>query len=166
MAFALVCSVLYCLQKRAACRALARLGALSVSLTSPRMSEAKKIFIIDDEESFLDIFSRFLKREGFVVFTFSKQQDALLQAPEQKPDLVLLDVNMPGMNGIEVFKYLKRDDVGLHPRIFFLTSMTQDISGRELDDAYAQSIGADGYINKGEELTVIIEKIKKALAAA
>lgn len=128
------------------------------------MNQVKKIFIIDDEESFLDIFSRFLKREGFAVFTFSKQREALLRAPEEKPDLILSDVHMTGMSGIDVFRYFKRDDSGAHPKFFFLTSMTQDASGTMLDDAYAQNIGADGYINKSEELSAIVAKIKAALA--
>ena len=137
---------------------------MATTMATTIMATTKKIFIIDDEASFLDIFTRFLTREGFSVFAFSDQKEALLEAPEKKPDAVLLDVNMPGMSGLDVFKYLKRDEIGLSPKIFFPTSMTQDASGNTLDDAYAQRIGADGYINKGEEIALIVQKLKKALS--
>ncbi|MCF8225889.1 MAG: response regulator [Bacteroidales bacterium] len=65
-------------------------------------NKKKSILIVDDEQDILEFFSYNLKREGYQVYRSSNGKDALKQVKEIKPDLVLLDVMMPGMDGIEV----------------------------------------------------------------
>jgi CheY-like chemotaxis protein len=70
---------------------------------------------------------------------------------------------MPGLNGIEVFKHLKQDLRDQRTKIFFLTNLEETESGIKIDDNFALSVGADGYIKKTDDLEKMLEKIKGCL---
>jgi len=123
----------------------------------------KKIVIIDDEESFLMIFGKALEKEGFEVKGFSNPKEALMKIVEEKPDLIILDIKMPEMDGFEVFKHLKTDLQGSFPKIVFLTNIGETPSGQGIDENFIQSIGGQGYIRKSDDLDKIISKIKQTL---
>ena len=74
------------------------------------MEGRQRILIIDDEPDVVSYLSAFLEDEGFHVFTAGNGPDGLVLAREQAPDLITLDITMPGMSGIEVLTTLRRDD--------------------------------------------------------
>jgi two-component system alkaline phosphatase synthesis response regulator PhoP len=117
-----------------------------------------KILIVDDELDILEFLSYNLKKEGYQVFTASGGDEAISIAKKELPHLVLLDVMMPGLDGIEVCRELRAapgmDDV----IIAFLTARSEDYSHIAGFDA-----GADDYINKPIKPRVLISRIKALL---
>uniref|UniRef100_UPI0040559C7D response regulator n=1 Tax=Candidatus Electronema sp. TaxID=2698783 RepID=UPI0040559C7D len=77
------------------------------------METKKKILIVDDEEVILFLYREELEEEGFAVETALNGEQALRQFEAAPPDLVILDINMPGMNGIEVLRQMKERNAGL-----------------------------------------------------
>jgi two-component system alkaline phosphatase synthesis response regulator PhoP len=117
-----------------------------------------KILIVDDELDILEFLSYNLKKEGYQVFTAPDGDEAIAIAKKELPHLVLLDVMMPGLDGIEVCRELRTspgmDDV----IIAFLTARSEDYSHIAGFDA-----GADDYINKPIKPRVLISRIKALL---
>jgi DNA-binding response OmpR family regulator len=126
-------------------------------------NKKRKIIIIDDEISFLNIFTKALEAAGFEVRGYSDPREALKNILQEKADLILLDVLMPDLNGFEVFEHLKKDLKEGMPKILFLTNLGETVSGTKIDEHFAESIGAEGYIKKTEDLDKIIEKVKECL---
>jgi DNA-binding response OmpR family regulator len=77
------------------------------------VDKKKKILIVDDEEVILFLYQEELEEEGFLVETAMNGDKALRQFEAAPPDLVILDINMPGMNGIEVLRQMKSRNAGL-----------------------------------------------------
>lgn len=124
-----------------------------------------KIVIVDDEASFLNLFTTVLSREAdFEITSCLGAKEALLKIPEIKPDLVLLDVSMPEMDGFGVFEHLKKDCVDKMPKIVFLTNLGETISGTKVDEHFAKNIGAEGYIKKTADIDEIVKKIREVLS--
>lgn len=101
----------------------------------------EKVLIVDDEESFLDALSSFLKRAGFVVATARNGEGALAQIAESSPDVIILDVLMPGINGREVCRRLRAS--GNWTPVIMLTQV-----GGPSERAMSLEEGADDYLNK------------------
>ena len=78
-------------------------------MATPIHPSAKTILIIDDQPFFITMQQNILKKQGFRVLSASNGQEGLVQAKQHKPDLVLLDVEMPGMDGFAVCEKLKQD---------------------------------------------------------
>ncbi len=125
--------------------------------------KGKKIVIIDDEKSFCEVLLFALKKAGFEVIYYTDPQEALIKIVEIKPDLILLDLVMPIINGFDVLTYLKNDFKEKTPPIIILTNLEYTPSGIKIDDSYAVSIGTSGVIRKTSDLNEIIEKIKNFL---
>jgi len=125
--------------------------------------QKKKIIMIDDEVSFINIFSNALGRAGFEIKGFSSPKEALIKMVEEKPDLILLDVAMPEIDGFMVFESLKKDFKDKMPKVIFLTNLNETISGVSIDEQYVKDIGAQGYIRKTDDLDKIIRKVKDLL---
>lgn len=117
-----------------------------------------KIVIIDDENDILDILSYNLKKEGFQVFSASNGQLGIQICKEEKPDLVILDVMMPGMDGVEVCENLRKMPGLEKVLICFLTARNEDYSQIAGLDA-----GADDYISKPIKPRVFISRINALL---
>lgn len=81
----------------------------------------KKILIVDDEESIVEALSSHLKKEGFDISVAVNGKEGLEKALSEHPDLILLDIMMPVMNGIEMFKELRKDEWGKTVNIILLT---------------------------------------------
>lgn len=127
-------------------------------------NQKKKIAIVDDEPSFLDIFSKAFEGIGCEVKTFLGPKEAIDNIPSYGPDLILLDISMPEFDGFQVFEHLKKSFKENMPKVIFLTSFGESIAGAEVDSHFAQTIGAQGHIKKSEDLNVIVDKVKKELA--
>jgi DNA-binding response OmpR family regulator len=129
------------------------------------MGEEKiiKAVIIDDEKSFCELLSFVLKKEGFEIKCYNDPQEALLNIVSDKPDLIILDLSMPVLNGFSLLEHLKKDLKEIHPKILIVTNLKYTDSGIPIDENYAQSIGADGLIHKTGDLDEMIKKIKQVI---
>lgn len=116
------------------------------------------ILIIDDEEDIRDLLEYNLKKEGFVVFTAKNGVEGIKVANSSKPDLILLDVMMPEMDGIEVCEALRANKITQNTLICFLTARSEDYSQIAGLDA-----GADDYVAKPIKPRVLISRIKALL---
>jgi two-component system alkaline phosphatase synthesis response regulator PhoP len=122
------------------------------------MDTLGKILVVDDEADILEFISYNLKKEGYEVFTASNGKDALPIAKKMKPDLILLDVMMPIMDGIETCKRIKADSDFNQTYVVFLTARSEDYSEIEGLDA-----GADDYIAKPIKPKVLVTRLNAIL---
>jgi len=118
----------------------------------------KKILVVDDEEDILDLVDYNLKKEGYRVSCVMSGEEALKSARELKPDLMLLDLMLPGLDGLEVCKILKYDQKTSHIPIIMLTA-----KGEEADIVTGLEIGADDYISKPFSPKVLIARVRALL---
>jgi two-component system, OmpR family, alkaline phosphatase synthesis response regulator PhoP len=118
---------------------------------------AKKILIVDDEKDIVQMLKYNIEKEGYAVLTALNGNRALEQARENKPDLILLDVMMPEMDGWEVCKQLMRDEKTARIPVIFLTA-----KGSEVDEVVGLELGADDYIIKPISIRKLIARIKTA----
>lgn len=116
------------------------------------------ILLVDDEQDILEFLSYNLKKEGFRVLMTMHGKEAVSMAAKEKPDLVLLDVMMPEMDGMEVCREIRALKGLEHVLIAFLTARSEDYSHIAGFDA-----GADDYINKPIKPRVLISRIKALL---
>lgn len=121
----------------------------------------KNILIVDDEEDILEFVSYNLKREGFKITTANNGRKAVELAKKIKPDLILLDVMMPEMDGIEVCEVVRRTPEISKTVIAMLTARAESYSQIAGFDA-----GADDYIIKPIRPKVLISRIKALLKRA
>lgn len=114
-----------------------------------------KILVIDDEPSITKLVSAYLKPEGYEVFVASDGIAGLKAARAFKPDLIILDIMLPGMDGIELLSRLRREsDV----YVIMLTAKTE-----ETDKVVGLSIGADDYVTKPFSPRELVARVKAAL---
>lgn len=117
-----------------------------------------KILLVDDEPDILDFVSYNLKAEGYKVHTASSGRSGVSKAREVKPDLILLDVMMPEMDGIEACDHIRRLPGLEHTIIAFLTARGEDYS-----QVAGFEAGADDYITKPVKPKVLMSRIKALL---
>ena len=118
------------------------------------MPEAK-ILLVDDERSILDVVTAYLTPEGYQVFTAVDGPSALKAARSFKPDLIVLDVMLPGMDGVEVLSQLRRESPVY---VILLTAKAE-----ETDKIVGLSVGADDYLTKPFSPRELVARIKAAL---
>ena len=120
--------------------------------------EKHKILIVDDEPDILEFMQYNLEKEGFEVFLASSGKQAIEVAKHELPDLIILDVMMPGMDGIETCRELRNDARLRDTIIAFLTARNEDYS-----QIAGFESGADDYIAKPIKPRVLISRIKALL---
>lgn len=118
----------------------------------------QKIIIVDDEPDILEFVSYNLEKEGYSVQTFGSGTDLLQAASLLKFDLLILDIMMPGLNGIEVCARLRMMDEHQDSLIAFLTAVGEDDTHIE-----ALEVGGDDFIQKPVRPKVLIARIKSLL---
>ncbi|MFN4986563.1 MAG: response regulator transcription factor [Ignavibacteria bacterium] len=118
----------------------------------------KKILVVDDEQDILDLISYNLSKEGFKVFTASDGVQGLDTALTCRPDLIILDIMMPGKDGFEVCRTLRRDSSFASTAIMFLTAKSS-----EIDQILGLELGADDYIQKPISPRVLLARVKTML---
>lgn len=127
----------------------------------------KTILIIDDDKNLREILSVKLQGSGFRVEEAQDGQSGIAKARELKPDLILLDVRMPGMTGIETLSNMKQDKDLAGLRVIFLTNLGEaNEQDSWVDDKFAKDAGALGHIKKTDDLDKIISKVKEAVAVS
>jgi two-component system, OmpR family, alkaline phosphatase synthesis response regulator PhoP len=114
-----------------------------------------KVLIVDDEVAIINLVSAYLKPEGYEVYTATDGLSGLQIARAHKPDLIVLDVMLPGMDGVEVLTRLRRDS---NVYVILLTAKTE-----ETDKIVGLSVGADDYVTKPFSPRELVARIKAAL---
>ncbi len=121
-------------------------------------NEIYKILLVDDEPDVLEFLSYNLKKEGYQVFTGSNGKEAIELAGKVKPHLIILDVMMPEIDGIEACSEIRKLDDSESIIIIFLTARGEDYSQIAGFDA-----GADDYVTKPIKPKVLVSKVKALL---
>ncbi len=116
------------------------------------------ILLVDDEKDILEFLSYNLRREGYKVITAGTGRKAIQMAAEHKPRLIILDVMMPEMDGIETCRELRQNPMHEHTVSVFLTARDEDYSQIAGFDA-----GADDYIAKPVRPRVLVSRVKALL---
>ncbi len=123
------------------------------------MSDKKTVLVIDDDAEILTLMETFLNKEGYKVITASDGNDGITKANQERPDLVVTDVELPGLDGLAVCKTLRNDVKTRFTPIIMLTGSKTHPTDRIL----GLKIGADDYLLKAdfnpEELRVRIERL-------
>ncbi len=115
----------------------------------------KKILVVDDEVDLVETLRFSLETEGFDVLVSYNGEDALNQARKENPDLILLDLMLPKLDGYKVCRLLKFDERFKHIPILMLTAKTQ-----QKDKLLGKETGANEYITKPFEIDELMKKVK------
>lgn len=118
-----------------------------------------KVLVADDSQTSLALVRDFLERNGYEVVTARDGLEAMEAAYKESPDLVLLDVVMPRMNGYQVCRMLKLDEQTQHIPVVMLTSRDQPA-----DQYWGLQTGADCYVTKEQPLPRVLESVRRVLA--
>lgn len=126
------------------------------------MNSGKLILLVDDDLTLLEMYEDRLKEEGYAIVRATNGEEALQKVRENKPQLVILDIMMPKVNGFDVLKNLQADPQFKDIPVILLTALIQDV-----DRIQGKKLGAVDYIVKSETMPgEVIAKIKKALGDA
>ncbi|MDO8536116.1 MAG: response regulator [Candidatus Omnitrophota bacterium] len=116
----------------------------------------RKILIVDDEPDFLEVMRTRLEANDYEVTTAANGEEALSYVKNSKPDAVLLDVLMPGVDGLEVLKRIRKMDENLP--VYIITAFSTDERFKA-----ANKLGASGFIVKTDDLSKEVDNITSAL---
>lgn len=136
-----------------ACKAPAGIMAADVAQTA-----VKKILVVDDEPTLVATLKYNLEREGYTVLTAVDGETALNTARATRPDLILLDLVMPGLNGLEVCRILRRE---IAVPILMLTARDS-----EVDKVVGLELGADDYVTKPFSIQEVMARVRALLRRA
>jgi CheY-like chemotaxis protein len=126
------------------------------------MANPPLILIVDDEPAFREIFSIKLTADGYRVETAENGQLGIEKAKKLKPDLILMDVRMPVMDGATAVLKLREDPETKDLNVVFLTSLGDArLEMQEMNSKMSQDFGAKGYLRKTDDLDILNEKIKE-----
>ena len=118
----------------------------------------ERLLVVDDEEDILELLRYNLEREGYSVVTALSGEEAVDRARADAPDLILLDLMLPGMNGLDVCRVLSRDERTQSIPIIILTARAE-----EADIVAGLELGADDYISKPFSPRVVLARVKTVL---
>ena len=119
------------------------------------MSLKKKILIVDDDQFMRELLIEKLTAIGYDVLSASDSLLALTTIKQNKPELILLDILLPGLSGLEILNVLRADDENLHIPVILISRLDEPELIRT-----ARRLGADDYLVKPFSAEVLIEKIK------
>jgi two-component system phosphate regulon response regulator PhoB len=118
----------------------------------------QKILAVDDEEDILELLRFNLTKEGFTVVCAESGEEGLKTAHSQRPDLILLDLMLPGMDGLEVARRLKKEEATKDIPVIMVTA-----KGEEADIVTGLEVGAEDYITKPFSRKVLIARVRAVL---
>lgn len=126
---------------------------------TPVANRRRKVLLVEDDEGLAQVYITRLEVEGFEVRRVPNGEDALATAIEFKPDLILLDVMMPKVNGFDVLDILRNTPETVNVKIVMLTALSQ-----EADRKKAEEMGADDYLVKSQVvISDVVDRIKMHL---
>ena len=121
-----------------------------------------KVLIADDDITLRDMYKLRLEAEGYEVLSAGDGEEAISEIRKEKPDLVLLDIMMPKINGLDVLAELKKDIHFKHIPVIMLTALIQDVT-----KVKSLMTGADDYLMKSEVMPGdVIAKVNQVLQAS
>lgn len=120
-----------------------------------------KVLVVDDEPNILLSLEFLMQRAGFEVKTAEDGESALERVAEDMPDILLLDISLPGISGFDVLEQLRRDPAHARLPIIMLTA-----HGREVEREKGMALGADDYITKPFSTQALVEKVQALLPEA
>lgn len=126
--------------------------------TTSRDIKMKKILIVDDEQDIVESLKFVLEAADFTCYTAFNGEDGLRLAKEIMPDLIILDVMMPKINGYKISRLLKYDNKYKNIPILMITARSQ-----KEDKLIGEETGADEYITKPFELDEVVKKVEEYL---
>lgn len=118
----------------------------------------KRILVVDDEADLVETLKLRLEKDGYEVVTAFDGAEGITKAKGEKPDLIVLDVMMPKLNGYQVCRELRAEPQCKNIPVIMLTAKTQ-----ETDKFWGREVGADAYITKPFEFDALLDSIKKYL---
>ncbi len=118
------------------------------------MSEKIRVLLVDDEPAILKTISKRLELTGYEVITATDGEEGLNQAKLSGPQVIILDLMLPKITGMEVCATLKQDPLHRHIPIIIFTAR-----GGEMDEKLCRECGADAYITKAQQSKALIEQI-------
>ena len=116
----------------------------------------QKILVVDDSPTERFALNEFLSRQGFNVVTAESGEEAIAKARSESPDLILMDVVMPGINGYQATRRISRDETSRNIPISMCTS-----KGEDPDKIWGMRQGALGYIVKPVDFDALVKKIQE-----
>ena len=122
------------------------------------MMPKKRIMVVDDEESVLELLKAVLENDGYTVLTASDGEECLEKLKKTKPDLVLLDMMMPGMSGREVCERIRKDPKTKNLKIIFVTVARFSEMGKDT----LSKMNVLDYITKPFDNADLLKRVKKA----
>lgn len=129
-------------------------------MTSDSQSKSS-ILVIEDEPSLIEVLTYNLRKEGFEVASATDGQEGIRKAQMLSPDVIVLDLMLPVIDGLEVCRQLRSDPRTRHTRILMLTAR-----GDEVDEIVGFNMGADDYVTKPFKLKPLIHRLKALLRRA
>ncbi len=117
-----------------------------------------RILVVEDEKDILELIDMNLEREGYKVKCVESGEDCIKAAREKLPDLIILDLMLPGMDGLDVCRIIKNDSKTRHIPVIMLTA-----KGEESDVITGLEMGADDYMTKPFSPKVLIARVKAVL---
>ncbi|MGY8731491.1 MAG: response regulator [Pirellulales bacterium] len=116
------------------------------------------VLIIEDEPSLQEILTYNLESRGYQVLVFDDGTEGLEGVRKHVPDIVLLDIMLPGMDGFEVCRHIRSDPLIKHLPVLMMTAR-----GEEIDQLVGFQMGADDYVTKPFKMRILLERIKSLL---
>lgn len=128
------------------------------------MTHVPTILIVDDDKDFTEVLAVKLGAAGFHTEKAENGEEGVLKVQAINPDLVLLDMKMPGMSGADVIAKLKSDERTKNVNVVFLSSYGDPrFNFGNVDHKAAQEIGALGYLRKTDDLELLLQQIRSYL---
>lgn len=118
----------------------------------------EKILVVDDEQDLVKLIRYHLEKDGYKVITAYNGDDALFLTRKERPELIILDLMLPGIDGLEVCRKLKADQELAHPAIIMLTA-----KGEEADITMGLKLGADDYMTKPFSPKELVARVQAVL---
>jgi len=123
------------------------------------------ILIVDDEPDFREIFAAKLSAAGYQIDTAENGQLALEKMAQRRPDLVLMDVKMPVMDGAAAVLKMREDPNLATIKVAFLTSLGDPrLDMKEINRKFSEEFGAQGYLKKTDDLDTIADEVRKLVS--
>jgi len=129
-----------------------------MTTVSPRLHGGRRVLVVDDEPIMRKVLTRTLRDLDFAVENVCDGFEAGVRTIRFQPDLIILDLIMPGMDGFEVCRFIKQDPTTAHIRILILTGFDTPADREE-----ARAAGADDFLVKPVALDILVDRIKQLL---
>lgn len=128
------------------------------------MHQPPRVLLIDDDSQLQDLFATKLRAAGFDVIQGFNGKEGYELAQKESPDLILLDLKMPAMDGAETLSALKKDTQTKDIKVIILSSFN-DWSSVKMDQRAAEGMGALDFLEKGIDLNALVDKVRSVLGS-